>query len=53
MHKDILQARINELDRALAESLAQYHQIFGGLQECKYLLQQLEIQELVNQGEAV
>ncbi len=53
MDKDILEARMTDLDKAVAECLAQYHQVFGRLQECKYLLQQLEMQELVNEGEAV
>jgi hypothetical protein len=53
MDKDIIQARIADLDKALAEALAQYHQIFGRLQECKYLLDQIAMQEIVDQGEKV
>jgi predicted ATPase len=53
MDKEILQNRINDLDKALVEALAQYHQIFGRLQETKYFLEQMAIQELVDQGEPV
>lgn len=53
MDKDILNARIVDLDKALAEALAQYHQIFGRLQECKYLVEQIQMQELVDKGEKV
>ena len=53
MDREILEARMMDLEKASAECLAQYHQIFGRLQECRFLLEQLGMQELVNEGEAV
>ncbi len=53
MDKELLQARMDDVRKALEQSLANHHQIIGRLEELNYMMQQLEMQELVDNGEAV
>ncbi len=53
MDKELLEARIKDVRQALEQSLANHHQIIGRLEELNYMMQQLEMQELVDKGEAV
>lgn len=53
MDKDILQRRIDDLQKGAAECLAQYHMVNGRLEEAKYLMQQMDMQKLVDEGEKV
>ncbi len=53
MDKDILQNRIDELQKGVADCLAQYHMVVGRCEEAKYLMQQIQVQELVDKGEPV
>jgi hypothetical protein len=53
MDKELLQARIDEIQKALEQSMAQYHMLLGRLEEARYQMQQIDIQQLVNEGEAV
>lgn len=46
MDKQILESRIQDLEKALQESLNSYHLILGRLEESKYLLTQYDLQEL-------
>lgn len=48
MTRDILDLRIKDLEKALQESLNNYHLILGRLEESKYLLTQYDLQELAN-----
>jgi len=48
-----MQARQKELEDALAQALANYHQLYGRIEEIKYLIQQAAVQKLVDEGEPV
>ncbi len=52
MDKELLQARINDIHKAIDDSYRAWQQTIGRMQEAQYMLQQLEMQELVDNGEA-
>ncbi len=53
MDKEILQNRIKDLLTALDQAKQQYYSIQGRIEESQYMLQQLDIQHLVDEGEEV
>jgi len=53
MDKELLQARMKDVREALEQSLANHHQMIGRLEELNFMMQQLEMQELIDNGEAV
>ncbi len=53
MDKELLEARIDDIQKAVDQSIAQHHMLLGRLEECKFLLSQCDIQQLVDKGEAV
>lgn len=53
MDIEILNNRIDDIKKALEQSLAQHNMLLGRLEEAKYFLEQAEVQELINEGEPV
>lgn len=51
MDRELLQARIDDIQKAVEQSIAQHHILLGRLEEAKYLQQQMGIQQLVDEGE--
>ncbi len=48
-----MQKRMDDLNKALAESLANHHMLLGRLEECKYMVNQADMQNMVDKGEPV
>lgn len=44
MTKELLERRLQELDKALQQALANFNMIEGGKQECLYWLEKIEKQ---------
>ena len=53
MDKDILQARMKELEESKINFEIEYHRLIGRIAEVQYLIEQAAMQDLVNEGEAV
>ena len=53
MDIELLQQRIADLEKAIEQSAIQHNQLFGRLQEALYFREQMNIQTLVDEGEAV
>lgn len=50
---ELMQKRMDDLNKALAESLANHHMLLGRLEECKYMVNQADMQNMVDKGEPV
>ncbi len=53
MYRNILESRMKDIQEAVERSIASHHMLLGRLEEAKYMMQLLEMQELVDNGEAV
>ena len=53
MDKELLQVRINDIQKAIEQSIAQHHMLLGRLEEAKHIMQQIDVQQLIDDGEAV
>lgn len=51
MDRELLLKRQAEIESAIAQSLANHHMLMGRLEETKYNIEQLDMQELVDAGE--
>ncbi len=50
---DVMQKRMDDLNKALAESLGNHHMLLGRIQELQYMMEQAAAQDMVDQGEPV
>ncbi len=55
MDKDLLQTRIDDIQKAVEQSIAQHHMLLGRLEEAKYFLEQINIQQMLddNSGDLI
>ncbi len=47
MDKEILEKRLEDIQKAIDNSLAQHHMLLGRLEEVKYTIEQLNLQSAV------
>lgn len=53
MDIELLQARMKELQESKVNFEVEYHRLIGRIAEVQYLIDQSNIQQLVDEGEAV
>ncbi len=53
MDKELLEARMKELQESKVNFEIEYHRLIGRIAEMQYLIEQAGMQELVDKGEKV
>ncbi len=53
MDRELLEARMKELQESKVNFEVEYHRLIGRIAEIQYLIEQAEMQKLVDEGEKV